>query len=406
MEKVTIPAIIILLIVSLALIVYFYSNSVQVEQNNQLLKSQIDSQNQAISNYGTAIQSYSNGVIYEETGIQSFGYLIAKMSDSKFDDAITTLPQIRNSFDESKLQFDKSLKLLPNNPTLVSDLENFNNSRTLLLNGIEKILNISTNQKYNSNKMSKTDIEEFISDLQKVKTDFTTAKENVDKIQNREYFNVLLLKNYYDSINAFIDKTIVVLENMTPIENQPGIPSTSEKLNLTRLSLHWLGNDNSKVTMIEFGGFQDPFTANFNTNTFKQLKYDYIDSGKVYFGFAHFPLSFHPQAYSSANAAECAGEQGKFWQIFDILLQNQSELGTSFYKSYAQQINLDISQFNTCFDTKKYNDLIQKDYDEGILAGIGGSPTFVIIKGDTQKIIVGTQPYQTFENAINEFLNN
>jgi len=86
-----------------------------------------------------------------------------------------------------------------------------------------------------------------------------------------------------------------------------------------------LGNQNAPVTIIEFSDFQCPFCQSFFQNTYSQLKKDYIDSGKVKLVYRTFPLTtIHPNAQGSAEAAECANDQGKFWDMHNIFFQNQN----------------------------------------------------------------------------------
>lgn len=84
-----------------------------------------------------------------------------------------------------------------------------------------------------------------------------------------------------------------------------------------------LGNDKASVIMVEFSDLQCPFCRQFFTTTFPQIKKDYIDTGKIQFAFRHLPLTSHPMARPFANAAECANEQGKFWEMHDIIFKKQ-----------------------------------------------------------------------------------
>ena len=86
-----------------------------------------------------------------------------------------------------------------------------------------------------------------------------------------------------------------------------------------------LGDANAKVTVIEFTDFQCPFCGRHFEQTFGQIKENYVDSGKVKYVLRDFPLSFHPHAEEAAEAAECANDQGKFWEMHDELFSNQAE---------------------------------------------------------------------------------
>jgi len=171
------------------------------------------------------------------------------------------------------------------------------------------------------------------------------------------------------------------------------------------------GNPDAEVTIIEFSDFECPFCGRFYTNTLPQLTKDYIDTGKVNLVYKDFPLPFHPSAAISAVAAECAEEQGKFWEFHDILFDKQSEwanIGPTNsvpkFKEYAADLGLDEDQFNTCLDDQKYADEVQADVDEA--AGIvSGTPTFLIGNDkDGYKVLVGAQPFQAFKAILDEAL--
>jgi protein-disulfide isomerase len=161
------------------------------------------------------------------------------------------------------------------------------------------------------------------------------------------------------------------------------------------------GNANAPVTIVEFSDFQCPFCESFYTNTLQQIRKDYVDTGKVKLIFRDFPLSFHPHAQKSAEAAECANLQGKYWEMHDKLFENQTSLDNSSdyisdLKRYAADLKLDTAKFNSCLDNGDTAAEISKDFNDGAAAGISGTPSFFI---NGQKI-VGAQPYSAFKAAI------
>lgn len=164
------------------------------------------------------------------------------------------------------------------------------------------------------------------------------------------------------------------------------------------------GDKDAPVTIIEFSDFQCPFCSRFFEQTLPQIKTNYIDTGKVKFVYRDFPLdSIHPQARPAALASECADEQGKFWEMHDLLFQKQDEwvsTGTPFFKKYAKDLGLDSSKFNTCLDSKKYDDEIQSDLNDGANAGVQGTPAF-FVNGIS---LSGAQPYSAFQAAIEQAL--
>lgn len=168
-----------------------------------------------------------------------------------------------------------------------------------------------------------------------------------------------------------------------------------------------IGNKNAKVTIIEFSDFQCPFCRSFWKDTYQQIKKEYVDTGKVKFVYRDFPLSFHPMAMPSAQASECADEQGKFWEMHDKMFSEQGKLGqgTVTYtvndlKLWAVSLGLDSGKFNSCLDSGKYKTEIEKDMADGTTAGVTGTPSLFI----NGRLVVGAQPFANFKAIIDEEL--
>ncbi|MCB8980044.1 MAG: thioredoxin domain-containing protein [Ardenticatenaceae bacterium] len=163
-----------------------------------------------------------------------------------------------------------------------------------------------------------------------------------------------------------------------------------------------IGDPNAPVTIIEYTDFQCPFCSRHFTQTFSQLKEDYIDTGVVYYVFKDFPLTqIHPQAMLAANAARCAGEQGAYPEMHDALFANQDEWSgrsdaDTFFNQYAAGMGLDEAQFVTCLTETTYQDQIVADLDEGASFGVSGTPAFFF----NGYFLSGAQPYDTFVDAI------
>jgi len=158
------------------------------------------------------------------------------------------------------------------------------------------------------------------------------------------------------------------------------------------------GTTDAKVTIIEYSDFQCPYCGNVQS-TIKQIMSSY--NGKVKLQFKHYPLSFHSNAQKASEAAECAADQGKFWEMHDILFANQNSLSVDNLKTYAQKLGLDTATFNSCLDNSLKEDIVKKDMDGGIAAGIQGTPTFSI----NGKLISGAQPYDSFKTVIDSALS-
>lgn len=163
------------------------------------------------------------------------------------------------------------------------------------------------------------------------------------------------------------------------------------------------GDENAKVTMIEFSDFECPFCGRFYSETLGQIKKEYIDTGKVKLYYRHYPLSFHPKAVPLANASECANDQGAFWKMHDKIFDNSSTISTatdSTFKQWAVDLGLNASTFNSCYDAKTNQAKIDEDFAAGGAVGVSGTPTFYI----NGKQLVGAQPFAAFKAIIDEEL--
>lgn len=161
------------------------------------------------------------------------------------------------------------------------------------------------------------------------------------------------------------------------------------------------GSKDAKVTIIEFSDFQCPFCGKFFAQTLPLIEKNYIETGKVKMVYRDFPLDFHQYSQKAAEAAECANEQGKFWEYHNKIFENQDALDSGSLKKYARDLSLDTAKFNDCLDSGKMASEVQKDFDDGTKYGVSGTPTFFIngIK------LVGAQPYNAFEKIIEQELS-
>ncbi len=160
-----------------------------------------------------------------------------------------------------------------------------------------------------------------------------------------------------------------------------------------------LGPANAPVTIVEYSDFECPYCKRFRDETLDTIMSQY--NGRVRLVFRNFPLtSIHPQAFNAAMAAECAYEQGKFWEMHDLLFANQDQLGATLYKRLASQLNLDQQTFNECYDQGRYGNVINRDLSDGQSAGVQGTPTFFI----NNKMVEGAQPFDAFAAAIDQAL--
>jgi len=136
------------------------------------------------------------------------------------------------------------------------------------------------------------------------------------------------------------------------------------------------GSEEAKVTIVEFGDFQCSYCRSMY-DVFNQVRSEYGE--KVRFVWKDFPLiEIHSQALNAAQAGRCAQKQGKFWEMHDLLFQNQDKLSDAVYLSLAQQSALDQNSFLACYSNHETIDLIEQNVREGQSLGVMGTPHFYI----------------------------
>lgn len=145
--------------------------------------------------------------------------------------------------------------------------------------------------------------------------------------------------------------------------------------NLSNEGLPSIGASNAPYTIVVFSDFQCPYSAQAG-RVLNRLLANY--SGAVRLVFRHFPLPFHEHAQKAHEASECAREQGKFWEYYDILYAKQDALEPDHLKQYATELGLDSVQFNRCLDTGKYMSKIEADLEKASILNVRGTPAFYI----------------------------
>jgi len=156
---------------------------------------------------------------------------------------------------------------------------------------------------------------------------------------------------------------------------------------------HIRGNKNAKITIVEFSDMQCPYCSKFH-ETMKQIIAAYPN--EVRWVYKHFPLGFHPYAQKAAEASECAGEQGKFWEYADKIFANQSSLNDAYISTAAGEIGLDADRFKACLSSGKYADKVKNDLALGQNNGVTGTPSN-FINGEPLK---GAQPFDAVKSKI------
>lgn len=159
-----------------------------------------------------------------------------------------------------------------------------------------------------------------------------------------------------------------------------------------------LGPADAPITLVEFADFQCPYCRQWEQQTYQPLLEKY--KGKIRFVYRDFPLTqIHPNAQPAAEAAQCANEQGKFWDFHDKLFSSEN-LGDDVYKQYAQELGLDMTKFDECYTSHKYAQAITDDANFAINLGVNSTPTFFI----NGLAIIGAQPLSSFTSVIDKEL--
>jgi len=173
------------------------------------------------------------------------------------------------------------------------------------------------------------------------------------------------------------------------------------------------GNKNATLTLIEFADYQCPFCARFSRETFPQIERDYVATGRVKFVFSNFPLErHHPYAFKAAEAAQCAGEQRKFWEMHTRLFDLQDTRYFNDWSHHAQMLALDVTKFMQCLDSQATASKVKNQLANGESAGVKVTPTFFLgfTESNVSQIkalqqIMGAKPYITFKEAFDGLLS-
>ena len=160
-----------------------------------------------------------------------------------------------------------------------------------------------------------------------------------------------------------------------------------------------LGPKKAEITLIEFSDYECPYCQKWHNEVFERLMDEF--PGKIRFVYRDFPLSsIHPNAEPAAEAANCAFEQGKFWEFHDKLFGGELGLGASAYMQYAQELGLDMNKFEECFDSARYQQEVRADLEWATNLGVRSTPTF-FLNGIP---IVGAQPFEVFKQVVEKEL--
>lgn len=171
------------------------------------------------------------------------------------------------------------------------------------------------------------------------------------------------------------------------------------------------GAQTAKLTIIEFTDYQCTFCRRHASRTFPQLEQEYVETGKIQYVVRDFPLqSIHKEAFQAAVAANCAGQQGKYWDMHDRLLSIPitPELDWEYH---VRALGIDWNQFGQCLEEKDQSQEVQLDLEDGRKAGVRGTPTFFLGFSDPNnqsikviKVMRGAKSFASFKTTIDQLL--
>lgn len=192
-----------------------------------------------------------------------------------------------------------------------------------------------------------------------------------------------------------------------------GAIATADARTRPQTNANMAGDPNAPIRMDEFADFQCPYCKRFYEQTESQIMDAYVATGKVYFVFHSYGDFIGAESKAAAEAAYCAGDQGKFWQMHDILFTNQKaensgDFSNNRLTAFAEKIGLDMNQFRTCFNGGKYDQQTDQDAADGRANNVTATPSFVLtytVNGQTKtELIEGAVPFSDFQTKIDAAL--
>ena len=189
------------------------------------------------------------------------------------------------------------------------------------------------------------------------------------------------------------------------LESTPNDSSILNKENLMQGSAI-LGNPDAKITIVEFGDYQCTFCYKFHDETMKKIDQAYIKAENVNFVYRDFPLN-GPQSILASEASYCAQKQNKFWEYHDTLYNNWGGENTGWITKnvligFANDVKLDLDSFSQCLENSEFKQKVLDNEQFAREIGIDATPSFLIFNDSELYRIIGAQPFEKFEQALQE----
>jgi protein-disulfide isomerase len=169
-----------------------------------------------------------------------------------------------------------------------------------------------------------------------------------------------------------------------------------------------IGSSDAPVVLVEFTDYQCPFCRRFHERSWPEIKRRYVDTGKVRLEVRDMPLQFHDAAMPAAIAARCAGQQGKFWPVFNALLDKPDALTKEGPRQAAMAAGVSLPEFEQCQRSTAVQRAIENDIEDAERIGVDGTPGFVIARRNGNRLegtlLLGAQPASVFASRFDALL--
>ena len=212
---------------------------------------------------------------------------------------------------------------------------------------------------------------------------------------------------FYIALAVLLIGGIAFLSYMTTRPPKLSTLAIDSSVTLVPNQGHVIGSDSARIEVTEFADFECPGCGSFATLAEPDVRSRLVNAGVIRFRFMDFPLQMHQNTRSAHLAAWCAGEQGKFWEMHDVIFQNQDRWNgeattrpEGVLSQLARQVGVNPTQYDACVSSRKYAGQIQSNFDEAVRRQIQSTPTFII----GNRRLVGAAPYDKFKAAVDEVL--
>lgn len=208
-------------------------------------------------------------------------------------------------------------------------------------------------------------------------------------------------------------RTVALERELADLRTRLGLPkppSLDTPISLNGAKIR--GNATARVMLLEFSDYQCPFCGRHFRETMPQIEKEYIATGKIRYAFKDFPIeSLHRQAVKAHEAANCAADQDKYWQMHSRLFMNPNPLGPEELKSHAAAVGVELGKFQQCVDAGTHVKTVQQSIEDAVSYGVSGTPAFFVgtVEADGKSLkaarfISGAHPFTRFKQEIDALL--